>query len=61
MQQIKVVQSRGESLKRRDRLGYYKKMTPAFTNEKRRKLYQKDPKKGFTYVNWEIEEELHRF
>jgi hypothetical protein len=36
-------------------------MIPSFTNEKRRKLYSTDPKKGFTYVNWDIEEELWRF
>jgi hypothetical protein len=36
-------------------------MVPSFTNEKRKKLYYNDPKKGFTYVNWDIEEELWRF
>jgi hypothetical protein len=36
-------------------------MLPAFTNERRRNLYLNDPRKGFTYVNWDIEEELWRF
>ena len=36
-------------------------MVPSFTNEKRKKLYNTDPRKGFTYINWEIEEELNRF
>jgi hypothetical protein len=36
-------------------------MLPAFTNERRRKAYMTDPKKGFTYINWDIEEELWRF
>ncbi len=36
-------------------------MTPCFTNEKRKKLYYNDLKKGFTYVNWDIEEELVTF
>lgn len=36
-------------------------MIPSFTTEKRKKLYHTDPRKGFTYVNWEIEEELQRF
>ena len=36
-------------------------MMPAFTTEKRKKAYFNDPKKGFTYINWDIEEELWRF
>ena len=36
-------------------------MRPGFTNEKRKKLYQNDSKRGFTYINWDIEEELWRF
>jgi hypothetical protein len=36
-------------------------MIPSFTNEKRRKKYLNEPKRGFTYVNWDIEEELWRF
>jgi hypothetical protein len=36
-------------------------MIPSFTTEIRRKLYFSDPQKGFTYINWEIEEELFRF
>ena len=36
-------------------------MVPSFTNEKRKKLYFNHPKKGFTYINWDIEEELWRF
>ena len=36
-------------------------MIPAFTNAKRKKLYNSDPRKGFTYINWEIEEELKKF
>lgn len=36
-------------------------MIPSFTTEKRKKLYHTDTRKGFTYVNWEIEEELQRF
>lgn len=52
---------RGESQKKLKVHGFYKKMIPAFTTDKRMKLYQKDPRKGFTYVNWEIEIELHRF
>lgn len=36
-------------------------MIPSFTNEKRKKLYNTDARKGFTYVNWEIEEELKKF
>jgi len=36
-------------------------MIPSFTNEKRKKLYATDLKKGFTYINWDIEEELWRF
>lgn len=42
--------------------GYYEGMIPSFTNVKREKLYEKDVKKGgFTYINWDIEEELWRF
>ena len=36
-------------------------MIPSFTNAKRKNLYSNDPKKGFTYINWDIEEELWRF
>ena len=36
-------------------------MIPAFTNERRRKAYMTDSKKGFGYMNWDIEEELWRF
>ena len=37
-------------------------MIPAFTNVKRLKKYEADPKKGgFTYINWEIEDELWKF
>jgi hypothetical protein len=36
-------------------------MIPSFTNEQRRKLYFNHPKRGFTYINWDIEEELWRF
>ncbi|CDW77235.1 UNKNOWN [Stylonychia lemnae] len=41
--------------------GYYAKMIPSFTNEKRRHLFFNHPKRGFGYVNQEIEEELWRF
>jgi hypothetical protein len=42
--------------------GYYQGMIPSFTNTKRMKLYNNDPKRGgFTFVNWDIEEELWRF
>lgn len=42
--------------------GYYQGMIPSFTNTKRMKLYINDPKRGgFTYINWDIEEELWRF
>jgi hypothetical protein len=36
-------------------------MIPSFTNEQRRRLYFNHPKRGFTYINWDIEEELWRF
>jgi hypothetical protein len=36
-------------------------MIPSFTNDKRKKLYETHPKKGFGFINWEIEEELWRF
>ena len=36
-------------------------MIPEFTNDKRRLLYKTDAKKGFAYINWDIEEELWRF
>jgi len=37
-------------------------MTPSFTNPKRLKLYLQDSKRGgFSYLNWDIEEELWRF
>jgi len=36
-------------------------MVPSFTNEKRRHLYFNHPKRGFGYVNQDIEEELWRF
>ena len=36
-------------------------MIPAFTNNFRRKLYYGDANRGFTYFNWDIEEELYRF
>lgn len=36
-------------------------MIPSFTTDKRKKLYLLDSKRGFTYINWDIEEELWRF
>ena len=36
-------------------------MVPSFTTDKRKRIYQEEPKRGFTYVNWDIEEELWRF
>ena len=36
-------------------------MIPSFTNEKRENLYLNDAKRGFKYMNWEIEEELWKF
>jgi len=30
-------------------------MIPAFTNERRRKQYFNHPRKGFGYINWNIE------
>lgn len=47
--------------KKHKKNGYYAKMIPSFTNEKRRKLYFNHPKRGFGYINWAIEEELWRF
>lgn len=52
---------RSKSIKKKGAQCYYPNMLPAFTNEKRKKLYYTHPKKGFTYVNWEIEEELWKF
>ena len=52
---------RSKSIKRKGAQCYYTNMIPAFTNEKRKKLYYSHPKNGFTYVNWEIEEELWKF
>jgi hypothetical protein len=36
-------------------------MIPAFTNDKRKKLFETHAKKGFGFINWDIEEELWRF
>ena len=36
-------------------------MEPAFTNAKRKKAFENEPKQGFAYMNWEIEMELERF
>ena len=52
---------RSKSIKRKGAQCYYANMIPAFTTEKRKKLYYSHPKNGFTYVNWEIEEELWKF
>ena len=42
--------------------GHYSEMTPCFTNAKRQKQYERDPRKGgFKFINWDIEEELWRF
>ena len=42
--------------------GFYEAMMPSFTNAKRQRAFESDTKKGgFTYVNWDIEEELWRF
>lgn len=48
-------------MKKSNHAGFYQKMYAAFTNDKRKKLYQTHPKKGFGFINWEIEEELWRF
>ncbi len=36
-------------------------MIPAFTQKSRKRLFYSDSNQGFTYFNWEIEEELYRF
>lgn len=55
------MKSRGKSQNKRNKKSYYNKMIPAFTTEKRRKLYINEANKGFTYINWDIEDELMRF
>ena len=59
--QIEQLKHRSKSIKKKGAQSYYSKMIPSFTNDKRRKKYFNDPKRGFTYVNWDIEEELWRF
>ena len=36
-------------------------MIPAFTNKKRENSYYTSAKQGFTYINWEMEDELYIF
>ena len=55
------MKNRSKSIKRKGAQCFYQNMIPAFTTEKRKKLYYNHPKKGFTYINWDIEEELWRF
>ena len=40
---------------------FYDGMIPAFTNIKRKKAYFNTPKQGFTYINWDMENELYTF
>jgi hypothetical protein len=35
-------------------------MIPAFTNDKRKKLFETHAKKGFGFINWDIEEEKNK-
>lgn len=40
---------------------YFDDMIPAFTNKKRQNAYYSSSKRGFTYVNWDMENELYIF
>lgn len=40
---------------------FYEGMIPAFTNKKRQHAYYHTSKMGFTYINWDMENELYIF
>ena len=40
---------------------FYDGMIPSFTNKKRQHAYYNTSKQGFTYINWDMENELYIF
>ena len=40
---------------------FYDGMIPSFTNKKRQHAYYNTSKQGFTYINWDMENELYVF